>query len=206
MTTGTTIYLNFDFSDFAYENKMLNTEMFQNHFGEFKPKLFEFFIEHFQSSLFTINSTKLYNNPERKSEYKAFISFDEMKPLLNETNYHHNKWLIDLVKDLPFFESLNDTDLAKIIFHGQIATFSFKMAQFVRDNESHSVMENNLWISRNVMGIIVGNDTADLLFNNQLNIRDLNLSLNEQALIYLFLLAQCDSKLIKYRRFLILKI
>lgn len=162
------------------------------HFESIREIFFQFYQEHFLASEYNINSMMLYNNTEKTSEFKKLFTLDEIKPCIVETNYHHNKWLINLVKDFPFFKELNDHDLSTMIYHGQIATYSFKLTQFIKNDESYAVLENNVWFSRSVIECLVGKATAEALFRNHNVIRSLNLTIKEKALIFPYLLSQCD--------------
>lgn len=151
---------------------------------------FEKFFFSFIKNIFS--PLNIYNNTEKTSEFKKLFTLDEIKPCIVETNYHHNKWLINLVKDFPFFKELNDHDLSTMIYHGQIATYSFKLTQFIKNDESYAVLENNVWFSRSVIECLVGKAAAEALFRNHNVIRSLNLTNKEKALIFPYLLSQCD--------------
>lgn len=175
------------------QHKLVNNLQFSDSLvDKIRLNYCEFYKQHILNcSLFT-NSLNLRNNHIMILNKVEHLNAVNVKPSVIKTITNHNKWMIDLVKTLPFFVYLSDSDFMQVIYKSQILTFAFKIAEFKTDYESYLLYEDNIWYSRKLMLKLLGDQGTSQSFELFKKINAFKMNERERALFYLYILCECD--------------
>ena len=186
------IYLSSDIDNVLKEQKSKRTLISNEYIDFLRDKIQKFYKDHILRCEFYSNSRNKFTNRNSITEQDTKTTVEDIHRNIKQTICTHNKWLIDYVKNMPFFKSLNDVDFATITYFGQFIVFALKAAQFKSNEKCYSIIANDMWFSRERMNMFLGELSSNMLMSLHQSINKLNLTERETALLYLFILTQCD--------------
>lgn len=157
-----------------------------------RDDFYKFYKKHILKCNYFISSSNLLNKRIIIREDQNEHTSEVIKNSFARTFYFQNKWLIDLVKDWPFFSNLSDVDFTALIHKSQFLAFAFKITEFKVGGECYSVFEDNVWHSKKLMIKHFGLQTTERSFQVHNNLNELKLTEKERALFYPFIMSQCN--------------
>lgn len=159
-----------------------------------KDKIYQLYKTHLQHSNLINNTNERLKNKDFIDE-NADINQDQILTGLVYTIGDFAKWLTRFAKEIPGFSKINLGDFSTMISASVLFMFAVINQRFYQNNELCGIISNNVQMTKKRLEQIFGVYLSGLLIEFHARFEKLDLSENELAIFYAFVLISCNSKL-----------
>ena len=165
------------------------------------------FLTQSMSSLYEENKKYLKNLNEIlvKKDYiiVSNLEINLIWSCLLEMISNYTKWLTNFAKKCPGFHVFDDEDLSTQIASAVFFLYGFCFRKLVFNNNHIFVSKSNLFVSRQQMILLFGENLTDLLFLCYKILNELELTECEVSIFHPVILLSCDANLVKDKEYMI---
>jgi hypothetical protein len=160
-------------------------------------RTYESYIKHIQISAILNNAYICLFNNDFINEDEPNITKEFIWQGVVQTLGEFSKWLTKYTKELDGFNKLNSEDLLTIISSSCFCLYALHITRLFSDSECRMITSNKVQTTKKRSLQIFDSELLDLTFKFHYLFKDANLSKDEIAIFYPFILSSCNPATIK---------